>query len=103
VARRSWRPLVWPAVFLLAVTVAVVALRGVLHRSTAPPPAAPPHAARTPAKHPPPARRHVYTVRAGDTLSAIAATTGVPLARIRALNPGLAPTALFIGEKIRLP
>jgi hypothetical protein len=89
-------------VFLLAVTVAVVALRGVLHRPAAAPPAAPAHPARAAAKHPAPARRQLYTVRAGDTLSAIAARTGVPLARIRVLNPGLAPTALFIGEKVRL-
>ena len=44
----------------------------------------------------------VYEVQPGDTLSAIAARSGVPLARIRGLNPRLEPTALFIGQKIRL-
>jgi LysM repeat protein len=41
-------------------------------------------------------------VRAGDTLSAIAARTHTPLVRLRQLNPGLQPTALFIGQRIRL-
>jgi LysM repeat protein len=41
-------------------------------------------------------------VRAGDTLAAVAARTGVPTARLIALNPSLQPTALFIGQRIRL-
>jgi LysM repeat protein len=41
-------------------------------------------------------------VRAGDTLESIAAATGVAVERLRELNPSLEPTALFIGERIRL-
>jgi LysM repeat protein len=50
---------------------------------------------------PVPAARY-YRVRPGDTLTAVAAKTGVPLARMLHLNPKLQPTALFIGERIRL-
>ena len=44
----------------------------------------------------------LYVVRAGDTIEAISTRTGVPQARILALNPKVSPTALFIGEKLRL-
>jgi Tfp pilus assembly protein FimV len=104
VTRRSWKPLLAPAAFLLAATIAVVVLRGAIrggHATSQAPPPRPAHAA--PVKRtPPPARHRVYTVRAGDTLSAIAARSGVSLARIMVLNPKLQPTTLFIGEKIRL-
>jgi LysM repeat protein len=43
-----------------------------------------------------------YTVQSGDTFSQIAARTGVSLARLRALNPGVDEQALHIGERIRL-
>jgi LysM repeat protein len=43
-----------------------------------------------------------YTVKVGDTLGAIAAKTGVPLARIQALNPNVDPHAMVAGQQIRL-
>ena len=43
-----------------------------------------------------------YTVKEGDTLSAIEAETGVPVSRIELLNPGLDPQALTPGQKLRL-
>jgi LysM repeat protein len=43
-----------------------------------------------------------YVVRPGDTLVAVAAKTGVSAARLRQLNPKVQPTALFIGQRIRL-
>lgn len=43
-----------------------------------------------------------YTVQAGDTLSAIAGKTGVPLATIESLNPGLDPRSLQTGERLKL-
>ncbi|MCW3046989.1 MAG: LysM peptidoglycan-binding protein [Solirubrobacterales bacterium] len=43
-----------------------------------------------------------YTVLPGDTLSAIAAKTGVALARIQALNPQADTQSLQAGQKIKL-
>jgi LysM repeat protein len=96
---RGWKAFAAPAAFLLAATIAVVVFRSIRHTSTPSP--SPPARATVVSKHPAASARS-YTVRAGDTVTAIAATTGVPLTRIRALNPHLQPTALFIGEKIRL-
>lgn len=46
--------------------------------------------------------REVVIVRAGDTLSGIAKAEGVPLARVRELNPGLDPDLLFPGIRVRV-
>jgi LysM repeat protein len=48
------------------------------------------------------APKKTYTVQSGDTLSAIAAKTGVGLARIQALNPNVDTRALHAGQKIKL-
>jgi hypothetical protein len=43
-----------------------------------------------------------YVVKSGDTLSSIARKTGVSVARIIALNPGVDPQILISGEKLKL-
>jgi LysM repeat protein len=43
-----------------------------------------------------------YTVQSGDVLAAIAAKTGVSVARLRELNPGLDANAMSVGQQIRL-
>lgn len=43
-----------------------------------------------------------YTVKAGDTLGAIAGKTGVSLERLQELNPKLDAQALQTGETIKL-
>jgi LysM repeat protein len=43
-----------------------------------------------------------YVVRSGDTLSAIAVQTHVPVATIERLNPGIAANALRVGQRLRL-
>lgn len=43
-----------------------------------------------------------YVVQNGDTLTSIAHRTGVSLARIQALNPGVDPQILISGEKLKL-
>jgi len=48
------------------------------------------------------AHRRTYTVRAGDTLGAIAIRTGVSVSTLEDLNPGLDPTGLVTGQKIKL-
>jgi LysM repeat protein len=47
-------------------------------------------------------RRATYTVKIGDTLGAIAETTGVSVERLQELNPELDPQALVSGQKIKL-
>jgi LysM repeat protein len=51
-----------------------------------------------------PARRQpaTYTVQSGDTLGAIAETTGVTVETLQELNPELDPQALIAGQKIQL-
>jgi len=46
--------------------------------------------------------RASYVVQNGDTLTSIAQETGVPVARIEALNPGIDPQILISGEKLKL-
>ena len=45
---------------------------------------------------------HAYVVQNGDTLTSIAARTGVPVSRILKLNPGVDPQILISGEKLNL-
>jgi LysM repeat protein len=45
---------------------------------------------------------HTYTVLSGDTLAGIAAKTGTSVTRLEQLNPGIDPTALRVGQKIRV-
>jgi LysM repeat protein len=87
------RPFLWPVAFLAAVTVAIVGFRLAFQNSAAP--------TRPDVAHRPPTARY-YQVRPGDTLVAVAAKTGVSAARLRQLNPKVQPTALFIGQRIRL-
>ena len=47
-------------------------------------------------------RRRTYTVRAGDTLGAIAIKTGVSVTTLEDLNPGLDPQGLVAGQKLKL-
>jgi LysM repeat protein len=43
-----------------------------------------------------------YTVQAGDTLSGIAAKTGVSLSKLESLNPGINPSVLQAGQHLKL-
>jgi LysM repeat protein len=47
-------------------------------------------------------RVRTYTVESGDTLESIATKTRTTVARLRQLNPGINPTALVVGERIRV-
>lgn len=73
-----------------------------------PPPAAPPPAAKPPppaAKPPPPAASSsVYTVKSGDSLSAIAEKNGTTVGEIMKANPGIKnPNAIDVGQQIKIP
>jgi hypothetical protein len=43
-----------------------------------------------------------YTIRSGDTLEAVAVRYGTTVQRLLALNPGVNPNTLRIGQRIRL-
>ena len=47
-------------------------------------------------------RRATYTIKAGDTLGAIAAETGTTVEQLLELNPELDAEALVAGQKIKL-
>lgn len=44
-----------------------------------------------------------YQIRRGDTLSAIASRSGLSLQALLEANPGVVPTRLSVGQRIRLP
>ena len=47
-------------------------------------------------------RRRFYKVRRGQTLSSIAERTGIPIERLRELNPQLDPELLRPGQRLKL-
>ena len=104
-----------PAAFLLAVTSLVLLVRSATSEdepATVPPPATTPAATTTAAAaNPPPAETaptttaavSTYTIEAGDTLQTIADQYGTTVEDLLALNPEIDPTALQIGQTIRVP
>ncbi|HEU0305052.1 MAG TPA: LysM domain-containing protein [Gaiellaceae bacterium] len=103
VDRRGLARVAAPLAFLAAVTVAVLLVRAGLDEASTRavrerPGSTTPVGTTTPQQ---PARRY-YRVRAGDTLAAIAPRFGLTEAELVALNPGIEPTALRIGQRIRV-
>ena len=61
------------------------------------------HAGHVKQSQAPPAQTaKTYEVQSGDTLTSIAHETGVPVAVILKLNPGVDPQILISGEKLKL-
>jgi LysM repeat protein len=103
-----------PALFLLAVTVAVLLIRSglgggtsgqttthegpVTHPSTAPTP--PPGTTRQGATTT--LAGQFYTVATGDTFGSISAKTGVPISQLEQLNPGVSSNTLQVGQKLHV-
>jgi LysM repeat protein len=92
-----------PIAFLAAITIGALVVRAGLHQGK--------HHAKPPTttttskkKGHGQGPRHVrrYTIKSGDTLASIAAKTGTSVARLVQLNPGIDPTALSVGQKIRV-
>lgn len=109
----DWRRYAAPAGFLLVVTVAVVLIRaGVESGGTAratrtfPEPPTTPRVvtttARTTTSRTHAAAKRYWTVQAGDTFGVISSRSGVPVATIEQLNPGVSSTSLVIGQKVRI-
>ncbi|HEY7397179.1 MAG TPA: LysM domain-containing protein [Gaiellaceae bacterium] len=95
--RRGWQHYAAPAAFLLAATIAVVLIRAGFESGSDAATSAGSVVATTGTTAP-----RYWSVRAGDTFAVIARETGVSVAVIRRLNPGVNSTALFIGERIRV-
>ncbi len=94
-----------PIAFLAAITIGALVVRAGLDQGKhhAQPPATTTSA--TSKKHH--AHRHqaqtkTYIVVSGDTLASIAVKTKTSVAKLEQLNPGVDPTALSVGEKIRV-
>ena len=100
-----------PAGLLLAATIAVLLLRPALHgdegaaqQAAARPPAhravAPP--APRPARRAAAENREFYEIRAGDTLGSVASRYETSVEALGELNPGIDPTGLQVGQRIRV-
>jgi LysM repeat protein len=95
-----------PVAFLAAITIGALVVRSGFQHGK--------HHANTPIttvtsktkkSHPHSRKRHrarTYTVQSGDTLESIARKTGTTVARLEQLNPDVDPTALHLGQKIRV-
>ena len=46
--------------------------------------------------------QRTYTIQSGDTLASIATKIGTTVARLEQLNPGIDPSALRVGQTIRV-
>jgi LysM repeat protein len=96
-----------PIAFLAAVTIVVLIVHSALGNGTHRGPAT---TTTTETQTTGPGRHHraahgharTYTVQSGDTLESIAQKTGTTVARLEQLNPGVNPSALQVGQKIRV-
>jgi LysM repeat protein len=100
-----------PAAFLLAVTIAILLVRaGLGSEGTAIPAEATstrttttaPTTTSTTTRTRPAETRRFYTVERGDTFGSIAAALDTTVDELRVLNPGVDPTSLRVGQKIRV-
>jgi LysM repeat protein len=95
-----------PAAFLLAVTIAVLLVRAGLKTDAAPVTdsiATTVSTTTTITTTPvPPRRRRFYRLRAGETLSDVAIRFGTSVEQLLALNPGIEPTNLTVGQRVRV-
>ncbi len=94
-----------PAAFLLAVTVAVLLVRSGLRSDAASTTTAvrtQTVATTTATKPVPVKRRRFYKLRSGETLSDVAIKFDTTVEQLLALNPGIQPTNLTVGQRIRV-
>jgi LysM repeat protein len=101
-----------PAAFLLAITIAVLLIRAGLNGggSTTTTERGPITRTSTTRTEPPGTTRAAtttlagsfYTVSSGDTFGSISAKTGVPIAELERLNPGVSSNALQVGQRLRV-
>jgi LysM repeat protein len=106
VDRRLLARWVAPVVFLLAVTGVVLVVRSGLRNDSSPAATTtkrPVIGARRPAPKPVPVTpRQWYVIQSGDTLGAIASRYATSVEALLRLNPGVEPTTLRPGERLRI-
>jgi LysM repeat protein len=93
-----------PLAFLAAATIAVLLVRSGL-RSDAAPDISPPTATvvtRTAPTAVPPRQRRYYRLRSGETLSDVAIRFDTTVEQLLVLNPGIEPTNLTVGQRVRV-
>ena len=105
--RRRFTRYVAPVAFLAAVTIGVLVVRAGFqhgkHNATPPTTAVTSRTEKKKHHHAQGGQqKKTYTVQSGDTLGSIASKMGTSVARIEQLNPGIDPTALRIGQTIRV-
>jgi LysM repeat protein len=95
-----------PLAFLLAVTIAVLLVRSGLNSDAAPTttsaPATTTVATPTTPTTTPPRQRRFYRLRPGETLSDVAIRFDTTVAQLLVLNPGIEPTNLTVGQRVRV-
>jgi LysM repeat protein len=92
-----------PVAFLLAVTIAVLLVRAGLKTDSDGATTATTVATTVVKTTPvPPRKRRFYRLRAGETLSDVAIKFDTGVAELLALNPGIEPTNLRVGQRIRV-
>ena len=93
-----------PIAFLAAITIGALVVRSGFQHGR--------HQTKTPTTtattkkktHPHTHKSHAqnYTIQTGDTLASIAAKEGTTVAKLMQLNSGIDPTALQVGQTIRV-
>jgi LysM repeat protein len=101
-----------PAVFLLAVTIAVLLVRTGLENgepvtvpattAVTPTTASEPPGTTTDASTTAPAGSEFYEIQSGDTLAVIADRYDTSVEQLLVLNPDIDPVALTVGQRIRV-
>jgi LysM repeat protein len=93
-----------PTAFLAAVTIAVLLVRSGLQTTSSPgtTPVATTRSSTTPTTTTVVRRPRFYRVRFGETLSDVAIRFHTTVEDLLALNPGIEPTSLEVGQRIRI-
>ncbi|MDX6506592.1 MAG: LysM domain [Gaiellaceae bacterium] len=94
-----------PLAFLLAVTVAVLLVRSGLQSdpgTTLSTPTITVPTTSTSTRPVPVRRRRFYKLRSGETLSDVAIKFNTSVSQLLALNPGIKPTNLTVGQRVRV-
>ena len=103
--RRRFTRWAAPVAFLAAVTIGALVVRAGFQHGKHPAGTISVVAVTTQKKHAhghKPSHARTYTVQSGDTLESIARKSGTTVAKLEQLNPNVEPTALHVGEKIRV-